>query len=264
MDDNPLIAVRQKRRSSLSTAMEMLRTQEIDALISACNTGALIVSANLFLPKLRGIDRAALLTLLPTLHSSIAILDVGANPTVKAAQLLDYAAMGIAYQKTRNIPSPQVGLLNIGNEEEKGTPEIRLAYQLLRQHQPLFIGNIEPRDLFSNHRVVDVVVTDGFTGNVLLKTAEGVATLLLEELEKDHTIQGDLALLRKKLHYAEYPGALVVGVEGIVMKCHGEGHAAAFRESYKAVVELLEKNFLAHLKSELTNVVRHKNSIMVT
>jgi len=249
MSDDPLVAVRRKKDSSLCIATQMLKNGQIDALISACNTGALIAAANLFLPKLPDIDRPALLTLMPTMKHAVAILDVGANPGAKADHLAQYAAIGIAYQKSRDIELPKVGLLNIGSEEGKGTAETREAYKLMQQFQSMFIGNIEGRDVF--HGDIDVVVTDGFAGNVLLKTAEGIASYILYEIEKDSGISGNLDSLRKRLHYAEYPGAIVAGVEGIVMKCHGDGSPTAFRESLKATIQLLSQDFLARIKKEL-------------
>jgi len=261
MDDDPLLAIRRKKNSSLCLAMNMLKDGTLDALISAGNTGALIAAATLSLPKLPGIDRPALLTLLPTKKHPVAVLDVGANPHVKAEYLLQYAAIGLAFQKCRGIEHPTIGLLNIGSEAEKGTPELRNAYKALERlnHLPharkKFIGNIEGRDVFNGN--VDVLVTDGFTGNVFLKTAEGIASFILQEIE---AYAGDslilhLPLLRKRLHYAEYPGAVVSGIEGIVIKCHGDGSPNAFCESLKATCRLLEQDFLKRIKVELTSNV---------
>jgi glycerol-3-phosphate acyltransferase PlsX len=196
-----------------------------------------------------GIERPALLTLMPTMKHAVAILDVGANPGAKAQHLAQYAAMGIAYQKSRGIENPRVGLLNIGSEEGKGTLETREAYKLIQQCHPTFIGNIEGRDVFNGD--TDVVVTDGFAGNVLLKTAEGIASFILHEIEKDPGISGDLAALRKRLHYAEYPGAIVAGVEGLIMKCHGDGSKLAFRESLKAIIQLLSQDLSVRIKKAL-------------
>jgi glycerol-3-phosphate acyltransferase PlsX len=260
MDEDPLYAVRRKKNSSLYQGMQMLQRKEIDAFISAGNTGALIASANLALSRLRGVDRTALLTLLPTKGSqSVAVLDVGANPAAKAQHLLQYAAMGISFQKSCSIAHPTVGLLNIGEEAGKGTPEVREAYQQLSELNkdpsapPVFIGNVEGRDVFNGH--VDVIVTDGFTGNIFLKTAEGIASFILSQIEKTlvehktaHHLSDLLMGMRKRLHYAEYPGAIVCGVDGLVMKCHGDGNPAAFRESLKEAFRLLENGFLQKLK----------------
>lgn len=261
MDEDPLYAVRRKKNSSISVAMKQLRAKTIDALISAGNTGALVASANLFL-KLPHIDRAALLTLLPTKEKPVAVLDVGANPLCKAHHLVEYAAIGIAYQKSLGIENPKVGLLNIGTESMKGTTEVRSAYKKLEElhhehsAQGTFKGNIEGRDVFNGS--VDVIVTDGFTGNVFLKTAEGIASFILHEVE-EHTKNPDsfFYTLRKRLHYTEYPGATIAGVDGIVVKCHGDGSPSAFRKSVKAVSELLKGNFLSRLKEELALQTHH-------
>ncbi len=257
MHDDPLLAIRQKKNSSLCVGMNMLKNGTIDALISAGNTGALIAAATLSLPKLPGIDRPALLSLLPTKNLPVAVLDVGANPSVKTHYLVQYAAIGLAFQKCRGIEYPTVGLLNIGIEAEKGTPELRNAYKALEQlnlsdsTRKTFIGNIEGRDVFNGN--VDVLVTDGFTGNVFLKTAEGIASFILQEIEAyaSDSLIPHLPVLRKRLHYAEYPGAIVSGVEGLVIKCHGDGSPSAFCESIRATYHLLEQNFLKSIKLQL-------------
>ncbi len=260
MDEDPLHAIRRKKNSSICQGIQMLRAKEIQAFISAGNTGALIASATLSLSKLPGIQRPALLTLLPTSGmQSVAVLDVGANPTAKAEHLLQYASMGLAFQKSAGIENPTVGLLNIGTEAGKGTPEVREAYSKLTSlnaadpSRPTFIGNVEGRDAFNGH--VDVIVTDGFTGNIFLKTAEGIASFILSQIEsstaenKDASHLSDLLSgLRKRLYYAEYPGAVVCGIEGIVMKCHGDGKPSAFRESLKETCRLLENDFLTKIK----------------
>lgn len=260
MDEDPLHAIRRKKNSSLCQGVQMLQEKEIDAFISAGNTGALIASATLTLSKLPGIDRPALLTLLPTVGAqSVAVLDVGANTSAKAEHLLQYAAMGIAFQKSCGVEHPTVGLLNIGSEAGKGTPEVREAYRHLSEwnladpSRPIFIGNVEGRDAFNGH--VDVIVTDGFTGNIFLKTAEGIASFILSQIEEEKETYAPLADLlsglRKRLHYAEYPGAVVCGIEGIVMKCHGDGRPSAFRESLKEICHLLENDFLDKIRDSL-------------
>ncbi len=264
MDEDPLTAVRRKKDSSLIVGIQQLKHYELDAFISAGNTGALLAAATLSLPTLPGIDRPALITLIPTKQDPIAVLDVGANVSAKAENLLQFAQMGIAYQKTRGIKHPSVGLLNIGEEKQKGTPELRKAYKILQAlnkdapiDTPVFIGNIEGRDVF--HGNIDVLITDGFTGNVFLKTAEGIAAFILEQmqtlgpLESLPDIKSIIASLRHRLDYAEYPGALLCGVEGIVMKCHGESTPDAFINSIKGASRLVHNFFLEKLKKELSS-----------
>jgi len=262
-EDDPLVALRRKKDSSIYIGMRMLQRGELDAFVSAGNTGALLASAALFLPLLPSIERPALLTLLPTKLKEIAVLDVGANVSAKVEHLIQFALMGIAYQKSRGVEKPTVGLLNIGVEEKKGTPELREAYKRLQallnsnqtENSATFIGNIEGRDVFKGH--VDVLVTDGFTGNVFLKTAEGIAAFVLDQLEENaHNdrfpyFKNLLNTFRQRLHYAEYPGAILCGVEGIVVKCHGEFSSMALLNSVKGAIGLSEHSFLTKLKKQL-------------
>jgi len=262
MDEDPLIAIRRKKDSSINVGISLLKTYDLDAFISAGNTGALLACAKIHLPMLPGIDRPALLTLIPTKKDLIAVLDVGATVDVKAENLLQYAQMGIAYQKSRGIAHPTVGLLNVGEEKQKGTPKLRRAYKLLQDlnndapiDNPVFAGNIEGRDVF--HGEIDVIVTDGFTGNVFLKTSEGIAGFVLDQMEDLGPltslpgVKSILAKLRERLHYAEYPGALFTGVEGLVMKCHGESSPDAIINTIKGASRLVNHFFLEKIKAEL-------------
>jgi glycerol-3-phosphate acyltransferase PlsX len=171
--------------------------------------------------------------------------------------------MGIAYQRSRGIKKPKIGLLNIGSEAKKGTPELQQTYnQLLieakRPSAPFyFVGNIEGRDVF--HGQLDVLVTDGFTGNVFLKTAEGIAAVILEELESatlegcSSSLKNTLGELRHRLHYAEYPGAILCGIDGIVIKCHGDASAQSIVRSITTASRLIEHSFLEQVREALKN-----------
>jgi len=263
MDDAPLTAIRRKKDSSLCIGMRLLKEGYLQAFISAGNTGALMGCARLQLPALHHVERPALLTLLPTRHKEIAVLDVGANTSYKAKHLIQFAAMGVAYQRSRDVKIPIVGLLNIGSEAKKGTPELQKVYnQLLAGSKKssssyAFVGNIEGRDVF--HGEIDVLVTDGFTGNVFLKTAEGIAAVILDELESSPLeecsphMKGILAELRLRLHYAEYPGALLCGVDGIVIKCHGNSSPQSFVHSVTTAKRLVQHAFLEQVRKELKN-----------
>lgn len=218
--------------------------------------------AKIELPELPSIERPALLTLLPTKETQIAVLDVGANTSYKAKHLVQFAAMGIAYQKGRGIEMPTVGLLNIGSEAKKGTLELQLAYNELlhlshrKNSSFLFSGNIEGRDVFQSK--IDVLVTDGFTGNVFLKTAEGIATVILEELQisnADERLHGALSGLRQRLHYAEHPGAILCGIDGIVLKCHGSSNPMSLIRSITTAKRLVHHSFLAQAKEELKKII---------
>lgn len=265
MEDDPLLAVRRKKDSSICVGIGKLASFEIDAFVTAGNTGALLSSASMTLPMLPSIERPGLLALIPTKREPVAVIDVGANVHVKAEMLVQFALMGIAYQKTRGIPNPSVGLLNIGIEKQKGTPELRKAYQILQElnknspsSAPVFAGNIEGRDVF--HGEIDVLVTDGFTGNVFLKTSEGIAAFILGELQKIGPVEAIpflkemLGKTTQRLHYDEYPGAILAGVDGVIVKSHGASSPKAFINSLKGASRLVSHFFLEKIKTELKNL----------
>ncbi len=250
MDEPPLAALRRKKRSSIAIGMRLLKEKKIDAFVSSGNTGALVSSAKMTLSTFPKISRPALLTLMPTKKHPVAVLDVGGNIAVKASNLVQFAHLGTAYQKTRGIPHPTVGLLNIGSEALKGTSELRLAYQELQNTPSIrFAGNIEGKSVFDGD--VDVLITDGFTGNIFLKTAEGIASLILDRIQTHIPGAEGFKDLKKHLHYAEYPGALLIGVKGIVIKCHGYSTPAAFASGVHGAIDLASENFLSHLQSNL-------------
>lgn len=261
LNENPLVAVRRKKDSSICEGLNLLKHKKIDAFVSAGNTGAITTAAKMLLDMLPNTTRPALLAVLPTKKNPLAILDVGANVTHKAENLVQFAMMGIAFQNTRGITKPIVGLLNIGSEEKKGTVEIRKAYQELQKKSLLnnnfiFAGNIEGKEVFEGS--IDVLVTDGFTGNVFLKTAEGTASFILQHFysqmpEKDPAIKTFLADLENRLHYTEYPGAILCGVDGIVIKCHSYSTTVEIVSGIKGAINLVESNFLERLKTFLKN-----------
>lgn len=261
MDDAPLMAIRRKKDSSLCTGVRLLKEGYLQAFISAGNTGALMACAKIELSGLPHVDRPALMTLLPTKQNEIAVLDIGANTSYKANHLIQFALMGIAYQKSRGIKIPQVGLLNIGSEAKKGTPELQTAYNQLhslsqkKNSSFSFAGNIEGRDVF--HGKIDVLVTDGFTGNVFLKTAEGIAAVILDELQSSSIdecpshLKNALSGMRQRLHYAEYPGAILCGIDGIVIKCHGNSSLQSIVRSITTASRLVQHSFLDQIKHEV-------------
>lgn len=254
MEDDPLLAVRRKKDSSLVLGMHLLQTGEVDALVSAGNTGALITAARIVLPMLPGIRRPALLAMLPAKDGVLAIIDVGGNINNTPASLLQYAYMGAAYQRCCNgIKVPSVGLLNIGKESNKGTSIHKQAYAGLQRkaagHRFKFSGNIEARDLFEGK--ADVLVTDGVTGNILLKAVEGTATFVLHCVKERHKHTVDMEVLASRFDYAEYPGALVCGVEGIVVKCHGSASERSIYNAAMGAVLYIKKRLIPHLKSDL-------------
>ncbi len=259
MADSPLSAVRKKKNASMILGIKALKNKQIDAFISMGNTGALITSARANLKTLPFIKRPALLALLPSKKNKIAVLDVGANTECKTSHLLDFAAMGLAYQKIRGIEKPTVGLLNIGTEALKGPPLLRDTYKYLselsKKHSyPFFLGNVEGRDVFEGH--IDVLITDGFTGNVFLKTSEGIADFLLDQLKTEPTSLAEsktLEMLQKRLTSSEHSGATLAGVDGLVIKCHGNARPKAILHSLTNAIELLEENFLETIKAEISS-----------
>ena len=260
MEDHPFTVLKKKKNSSINKGIKLLKEQTIDAFISFGNTGALLTCAITTLHPLEGIQRPALMALMPSKNKQLAVVDVGANIQCKAEHLVQFAKMGIAYQKTRGVAHPIVGLLNIGSEETKGTIEHQQAFSYLKElntdpNHPTFIGNIEGRDVFKG--TIDVLVSDGFSGNVFLKTSEGMAEFIFTQIQsfikKEHpSFEGMLQEYAKTGDYSEYPGALLCGVKGIVMKCHGSGKSGALLHSIEACIQLHHQNFLQKMSQELT------------
>ena len=247
MEDDPLESIRRKKEASLVIGIHLLKEERLDAFISCGNTGALIACAALFLPLLPGVKRPALLISLPTKKSPVAVLDVGGNISCTALDLVQYAFLGAAYQESMyGIKIPKVGLLNIGVESTKGTVELRQAFEHLQAYcqetvargtvpKLHFEGNVEARDVFSGG--VDVLVTDGFSGNILLKTAEGVARFIFDELNMSE----ENAFLRKQFNYTEYPGATVCGVDRVLIKVHGNAKAETLLISILGAFERISR-----------------------
>lgn len=265
MADEPVFAISHKKGSSIVVGIRLLKKRAIDAFVSAGNTGALIAGATLHLPRLPGIKRPALLVALPTIKGSVAILDVGGNVQCKAHHLVQFAHMGAAYQScSEGIATPKVGLLNIGVEPQKGTSAVREAYQTLMTGNQIpseqkmhFIGNVEGRDLFQGD--IDVLITDGFTGNVLLKTSEGISSFIFDYLQEAlqnapaSKLHDSLNDLRRYFSYAEYPGAFVCGIEGIVVKCHGHSSSQAMLSGIKGAAHLVKSKVIDRIRDVLSN-----------
>jgi glycerol-3-phosphate acyltransferase PlsX len=264
MEDTPVQAIRRKKNSSMLLGLQDLAQEKLQAFISTGNTGALVGGSILLLGKLPNIHRPALMALLPTPGGGTAVLDVGGIVEPKVEYLVQYAKMGAAYQQCRlGISEPIVGLLNIGTESKKGTGPAREAYQLLEQAcaesvspKMSFKGNVEGKELFTG--VVHVLVTDGFTGNVFLKTIEGVSSCILDQLKNMFELGGGLLFewlfskFTKLISYDEYPGALVAGVDRIVIKCHGYSSPKAMSSAVLGAANLVEKDLIAQLHKSLS------------
>lgn len=253
-NDEPLGALRKKRKSSLVQGIRALKRGKIQAFISCSNTGALFVSASLYLSRLSGIRRPALLAHVPTRHGQLAVLDVGSSLQCRASHLVSYAELGVFFKRIQGLAKPKVGLLNVGIESKKGTLEHQLAYDKLQslalQTQLFeFVGNVEGRAIFQVP--LDVLVTDGFTGNVFLKTLEGSAQFILQHLAE--TVEpAQLNRLKSQLSHTEYPGAILLGVEGIVMKCHGDATAHTLFQGIKKAVDYVEQQVTSRMLKERT------------
>lgn len=237
--DLPIKAVKEKTDSSLIRALADLRHKKGDVLVSAGNTGAVMTGALLKLGRIKGVDRPALTSLIPTKKGLKLLLDVGANTVCKPVNYLDFAVMGSLYmEQLFDIKSPSVGLLNIGSENTKGTDLMKSAYMMLYESDINFIGNIEGKDIVSGS--IDVMVTDGFTGNILLKFLEGVGEFIFSEISNIFrfsiftklsalVVKTSLRAFKKKLDYAEYGGVPLLGVNGKVLKAHGNSNAKAIK-----------------------------------
>jgi phosphate acyltransferase len=235
-DDEPVRAVRRKKNSSMVLMAQEVKEGRADACISAGNTGALMAAGLFVVGRIKGIERPALSPTLPTIDGQgFVMLDVGANVDAKPEHLYQYAVMGSVYaEKVRNIPSPRVGLLNVGTEDKKGNDLAKQTFTLLQNSNLNFIGNIEARDLMNG--VADVVVTDGFTGNVTLKTMEGTALAMFSILKTELTssLKSKLAAgvlkpqfksIKKRMDYSEHGGASLFGLNAPVIKAHGSSTA---------------------------------------
>ncbi|MHB1651073.1 MAG: phosphate acyltransferase PlsX [Desulfitobacteriaceae bacterium] len=257
MDEHPANAVRKKRDASIVVATRLVKEKTADAVVSAGSTGAQMAAALLGLGRIKGIERPALATVMPTLAGGKLILDVGANPDAKPEHLLQYALMGNIYaEKILGIPNPRVGLLNIGSEEGKGNELTQLAYPLLRNSGINFTGNIEGRDV--PYGKVDVVVCEGFVGNVLLKTAEGLAGAMFELIKEKITsstvrrlgalaVKPGLKEIAQMMDYAEYGGAPLLGVKGISIICHGSSKAKAIFNAIRVAQECGQVQFVEQM-----------------
>lgn len=238
MDDDPARAVRRKKDSSMARMLDAVTNGEADACLSAGSTGALMAGGLFKVGRIDGVARPALATTLPTLNGDgFLMLDLGANADAKPEYLQQYAIMGDIYaKKVRGLSSPRVGLLNIGTEEKKGNDLTKSAFDLMATNDFNFVGNIEAREILNG--VSDVVVTDGFTGNMILKTIEGTAGAMFSMLKDAFTanmkskvayvlVKDGLKTIKNTLDYSEYGGACLFGLKAPVIKAHGSSNARA-------------------------------------
>jgi phosphate acyltransferase len=258
MAEKPLAAVRRKRKSSIVVGLGLQKTGKSDAFVSAGNTGALLAGSTLLLGLHDGVERATVATLFPTSSQPVLVLDGGANVDCSPRELVGFAYLGSVYMRdVIRRPSPTVGLLNVGEEEEKGNAITREAHNLLKQSPRLhYIGNIEGRDIVAGHHkygVVDVVVCDGFVGNVILKFYESVAHLfvqLVKERVPDMLGRPEIKEVFRILDYSEYGGAPLLGVKGISIICHGASTPNAIKNAIRVAVQSVEVDLSRHIGAE--------------
>jgi glycerol-3-phosphate acyltransferase PlsX len=247
MHESPAAAVRRKRNSSIHVAAKLLRDDKIQGFVSAGNTGAVMVTVKLYVGTITGVDRPALAVILPSRRGRTVLIDVGANIDPKSHQMVQFAVMGSLFAQTiLGLDRPRVGLLSIGAEAGKGTELIRSSYAALEATPLNFLGNVEAREIYSGG--ADVVVCDGFTGNVVLKTSEAVVEtmlhLLREELSSSRRnmlgariARGAFRNYRGRVHYAEFGGAPLLGARGLSVICHGRSSARAIMNGIRVTME---------------------------
>ena len=266
MEDTPTLAIKRKKDSSMVVGFKMLKEDEGDVFISAGNSGALLTGATLIVGRIKGIDRPALAGILPAYKSRLVLIDSGSNTNCKPINLLQFAQMSSIYiRNTFGVESPRIGLLNIGTEETKGNELTKESYKLLKEKSEElginFVGNVEGRDAFSGE--IDAIVTDGFTGNVFLKTTEGLGKFVKRSLKESFTknllakilsIPALPAINRfsKVMDYKSYGGALFLGVKKPVVKAHGSSDELLFEYTIIQAEKFVENKAVDKMIEEFT------------
>ncbi|HTO88369.1 MAG TPA: phosphate acyltransferase PlsX [Thermoanaerobaculia bacterium] len=264
MEEPATAVLRKKRNSSIRIAANCVRDGRAAGLVSAGHTGAAMVSAKMVIGTIPGVDRPALATILPNLSGHCLLLDVGANPDARTHNFKEFAVMGSIYaQLIFGKPAPSIGLMSIGEEDTKGTASTKEAFKTLKDTGLNFVGNVEGRDVFNGK--VDVIVTDGFTGNVILKVSEALAEmiekLLREEIKK--TLQASVGFLlsrsafrsfKSRIDYSEYGGAPLLGVKGCVIICHGRSSAKAVKNAIRLAAEFSRQGLAEKIQSSIADL----------
>lgn len=261
MDDNPMDVIRKKKDCSITVGVNLLKNGGYDAFVSAGNTGALVAAATFYLRMIEGVDRPGIGLVIPQLNGAAFLIDVGANAEPKPEHLCQYGLMAQAYmQSVMGRENPTVGLVNIGEEEGKGSGFDKQSYDLLKARVPGFVGNLEPNKIFFGK--VDCIVCTGFVGNVIIKLSEGLmeasGMLLKREIVKSplaimgaFLMKGTLKNLKKHVDYSEYGGAPLLGVNGIVMKSHGRSSSKAIKNAIIATKREVDHKILDKIKAAL-------------
>ncbi len=272
MDEPPALALRNKKDSSMRVAINLVKEGRAQACVSAGNTGALMATARFVLKTLSGIDRPAISAMLPTMkeQAKVRVLDLGANVDSAPESLFQFAVMGsVLSEAVDNIKHPRVGLLNIGSEEIKGNEQVKKAAEMLKASRINYIGYVEGDAIYQD--MADVIVCDGFVGNVALKVTEGVAKLISHYIKLGFNrnwfskLSGLAALpvlkgLRKRLDPAHYNGASLVGLKGIVVKSHGSANIFAFSNAIKEAVLEVKKNIPERIQEQVMGLLKESDS----
>ncbi|PYQ85105.1 MAG: phosphate acyltransferase PlsX [Acidobacteria bacterium] len=254
MEDSPAAALRRKPNASIKVAAEIVARGEASALFSAGHTGATVMAAYAAFGMLPGVDRPALAATIPTRRRPAILLDVGASVECRPQHLLQFAIMGSVYARVAfGLENPRVGLLSIGEEATKGNELTREAHRLLRMSPLAFIGNVEARDVYSGN--ADVIVCDGFTGNVALKISEGlvdvVESLLSDELSSTITMRVGLRRFKRRVDYSEYGGAPLLGLAGVTIVGHGRSSAKAVRNAVALGYRFASQRFIERVEQNI-------------
>lgn len=264
MDESPVAVLRKKKDSSIRKAVELVKNGEADAAVSAGHSGVTMAMALFLLGKVPGVDRPAIAAIMPSLPGHFVILDAGANVDCKPENLIEFAHMGNAYYKAIfNEPSPKVALLSIGEEDTKGNELTKEAFKLLKGSKGMnFTGNIEGKDIFTGR--ADVIVCDGFIGNIVLKTSEGLAETIIKMLKREiaNVATGKLGYLmikpairnfKKRTDYDEYGGAPLLGINGTCIICHGRSSARALKNAIRYAAEMAKQRVHENIATALND-----------
>ncbi|MBW1860796.1 MAG: phosphate acyltransferase PlsX [Deltaproteobacteria bacterium] len=269
MHESPLKALRRKKDSSIKVAFELVKKGDAEAVVSAGNSGATLAAAILTLGRVEGVERPALVSVFPGEQGHVILIDVGANVDSRPEHLLQFGVMAHAFATSYlEMNDPKIGLLSIGEEGSKGSGQVRMAYDLFRGSHLNFIGNVEGRDIFTGQ--VQIVVCDGFVGNVALKLSEGMVEAATKMLKKEMkgSLAGKIAFwfgrrsfkqFKKKLDYAEYGGVLILGIKGVGIVCHGGSSAKAIKNAIMTAADYVKNNIPERLSMNMARLQKKES-----
>lgn len=271
MDEQPLLALRRKKDASVAVAAELLRDGQADAVVTAGNTGAAMAATTMRAGRLPGVDRPAIAVVLPSVSGKVVVLDAGANVSCRPHNLLQFGLMGSIYAQCElGLASPRVGLLSIGEEEGKGNELTKAAHGMLTESGLNFVGNVEGQDIGVGS--VDVVVCDGFVGNIVLKVAEGFAQCFASMLRTElgvgwrtkagfWLLQNGFRSFKRRMDYSEYGGAALLGISGVCIIGHGSSNARAISRAIAVAKQCVEAGIVGRLRSALASEARSQQGV---